>query len=68
VSGFGQDGPYASRTRYDFFIQGMSGIMSLTGEPDGAPQKWVLPLLIFLQVYKVSSASKRLLQSAIAAG
>lgn len=39
VTGFGQDGPYASRAGYDFLIQGMSGIMSLTGEPEGQPQK-----------------------------
>ncbi len=39
VTGFGQDGPYAARAGYDFIIQGMSGIMDLTGEPDGPPQK-----------------------------
>jgi crotonobetainyl-CoA:carnitine CoA-transferase CaiB-like acyl-CoA transferase len=39
ITGFGQDGPYASRAGYDFIIQGMSGIMDLTGDPDGAPQK-----------------------------
>jgi len=39
VTGFGQDGPYTSHAGYDFLIQMMSGIMSLTGEPDGAPQK-----------------------------
>lgn len=39
VSGFGQDGPYATRAGYDFLIQGMSGIMSLTGEQTGEPQK-----------------------------
>lgn len=39
ITGFGQDGPYAGRAGYDFIIQGMSGIMDLTGEPDGAPQK-----------------------------
>ncbi len=39
VTGFGQDGPYAQRAGYDFLIQGMAGIMSLTGEPDGQPQK-----------------------------
>jgi crotonobetainyl-CoA:carnitine CoA-transferase CaiB-like acyl-CoA transferase len=39
ITGFGQDGPYAARPGYDFIIQGMGGIMSLTGEPDGAPQK-----------------------------
>ena len=39
ISGFGQDGPYASRPGYDFIIQGMSGIMDVTGAPDGEPQK-----------------------------
>ncbi|MEO0620910.1 MAG: CaiB/BaiF CoA-transferase family protein [Pseudomonadota bacterium] len=39
ITGFGQDGPYAGRAGYDFLIQGMSGIMSLTGEPAGEPQK-----------------------------
>ena len=39
VTGFGQDGPYAHRAGYDFLIQGMSGIMDLTGDPAGEPQK-----------------------------
>jgi crotonobetainyl-CoA:carnitine CoA-transferase CaiB-like acyl-CoA transferase len=39
ITGFGQDGPYAKRPGYDFTIQGMSGLMSITGEPDGQPQK-----------------------------
>ncbi|WP_425230257.1 CaiB/BaiF CoA transferase family protein [Sphingomonas sp.] len=39
ITGFGQDGPYASRAGYDYIVQGMSGIMDLTGEPDGQPQK-----------------------------
>jgi crotonobetainyl-CoA:carnitine CoA-transferase CaiB-like acyl-CoA transferase len=39
VTGFGQDGPYAGRAGYDFMIQGMSGFMDLTGEPDGPPEK-----------------------------
>ncbi len=39
VTGFGQDGPYAARAGYDFLIQGMGGIMDLTGEAEGAPQK-----------------------------
>ncbi len=39
ITGFGQDGPYASRAGYDFIVQGMSGIMDITGEPDGAPMK-----------------------------
>ncbi|MEM9602709.1 MAG: CaiB/BaiF CoA-transferase family protein [Pseudomonadota bacterium] len=39
VTGFGQTGPYARRAGYDFLVQGMGGIMSVTGEPDGLPQK-----------------------------
>jgi crotonobetainyl-CoA:carnitine CoA-transferase CaiB-like acyl-CoA transferase len=39
VSGFGQDGPRRDEPGYDFVAQGMSGLMSLTGEPDGAPMK-----------------------------
>lgn len=42
ISGFGQDGPYAGRAGYDFLIQGMGGLMSLTGRPDaegGEPTK-----------------------------
>lgn len=43
VTGFGQDGPYAHRAGYDFLIQGMGGLMSITGErddlPGGGPQK-----------------------------
>ncbi|UWQ28201.1 CaiB/BaiF CoA-transferase family protein [Leisingera sp. M523] len=39
VTGFGQDGPYAKRAGYDFLLQGMSGLMSITGAQDGQPQK-----------------------------
>jgi crotonobetainyl-CoA:carnitine CoA-transferase CaiB-like acyl-CoA transferase len=39
ITGFGQNGPYAARAGYDFLIQGMSGLMSVTGEPDQPPQK-----------------------------
>jgi crotonobetainyl-CoA:carnitine CoA-transferase CaiB-like acyl-CoA transferase len=39
VTGFGQNGPWAARPGYDFMIQGLGGIMSLTGAPDGEPQK-----------------------------
>ena len=39
ITGFGQNGPYAKRAGYDFLLQGMSGLMSITGEPDGQPQK-----------------------------
>ena len=37
ITGFGQDGPYADRAGYDFIIQGMGGMMSVTGLPDGEP-------------------------------
>src|SRR5919107_6140911 len=39
ITGFGQTGPYAPRAGYDFIIQAMGGIMDLTGEPGGEPQK-----------------------------
>ncbi|MCZ4280344.1 CaiB/BaiF CoA-transferase family protein [Kiloniella laminariae] len=39
ITGFGQTGPYAPQAGYDFLIQGMGGIMSLTGEPEGQPMK-----------------------------
>jgi crotonobetainyl-CoA:carnitine CoA-transferase CaiB-like acyl-CoA transferase len=39
ITGFGQTGPYAKRAGYDYLVQGMGGIMSVTGEPDGPPEK-----------------------------
>lgn len=39
VTGFGQTGPYKERAGYDFIAQGLGGIMSVTGEPDGQPMK-----------------------------
>jgi crotonobetainyl-CoA:carnitine CoA-transferase CaiB-like acyl-CoA transferase len=39
ITGFGQTGPYAHRPGYDYIIQGMCGLMSLTGEPGEMPQK-----------------------------
>ncbi|MBT8474388.1 MAG: CoA transferase [Alphaproteobacteria bacterium] len=39
ITGFGQTGPYAHRAGYDYIIQGMSGLMSITGDPTGQPQK-----------------------------
>ena len=44
ITGFGQTGPYAPRPGYDALIQGMGGVMSLTGEPDGMPQKVGVPV------------------------
>jgi crotonobetainyl-CoA:carnitine CoA-transferase CaiB-like acyl-CoA transferase len=54
VTGFGQDGPYASRPGYDAIIQAMSGIMDLTGEASGEPQKIGVAFAdIFTGVYGV---------------
>jgi crotonobetainyl-CoA:carnitine CoA-transferase CaiB-like acyl-CoA transferase len=39
ITGFGQDGPYAHRAGYDLLVQGMGGIMDLTGMPDGEPMR-----------------------------
>jgi crotonobetainyl-CoA:carnitine CoA-transferase CaiB-like acyl-CoA transferase len=44
ITGFGQTGPYAPRPGYDSLIQAMGGVMSLTGEPDGPPQKVGVPV------------------------
>jgi crotonobetainyl-CoA:carnitine CoA-transferase CaiB-like acyl-CoA transferase len=52
ITGFGHTGPYAHRAGYDFIIQGMSGLMSITGEPDGLPQKSGMAITdIFTGVY-----------------
>jgi crotonobetainyl-CoA:carnitine CoA-transferase CaiB-like acyl-CoA transferase len=54
ITGFGQDGPYAHRAGYDFIVQGMSGMMSITGEAEGAPQKVGVAVTdIFTGVYAV---------------
>jgi crotonobetainyl-CoA:carnitine CoA-transferase CaiB-like acyl-CoA transferase len=44
ITGFGQTGPYAARPGYDSLVQAMGGVMSLTGEPDGMPQKVGVPV------------------------
>jgi formyl-CoA transferase len=44
ISGFGQTGPYAQRAGYDLIAQGLSGVMSVTGEPDGDPIKCGIPV------------------------
>ena len=54
ITGFGQTGPYAHRAGYDFILQGMSGLMSITGEPDGQPQKVGVAVTdIFTGLYSV---------------
>ncbi|MEX0368689.1 MAG: CaiB/BaiF CoA transferase family protein [Ruegeria sp.] len=55
ITGFGQTGPYAHRAGYDFIIQGMSGLMSITGEPDGQPQKAGVAITdVFTGIYAVA--------------
>ena len=44
ASGFGQTGPYSQRAGLDLIVQGMSGLMSITGEPGGAPVKVGVPI------------------------
>ncbi len=52
ITGFGHTGPYAHRAGYDFIIQGMSGLMSVTGEPDRQPQKSGMAITdIFTGIY-----------------
>ena len=54
ITGFGHDGPYAHRAGYDFIIQGLGGMMDLTGEPDGEPQKPGVAIAdIFTGLYSV---------------
>ncbi|MEO1452788.1 MAG: CaiB/BaiF CoA-transferase family protein [Pseudomonadota bacterium] len=56
ITGFGQDGPYAHRAGYDYIIQGMSGLMSVTGDPTGQPQKVGVAVTdIFTGVYATTA-------------
>ena len=63
VTGFGQDGPRANEPGYDAMIQGLGGIMDLTGEPDGAPQKVGVAFAdIFTGLYGVAAIQAALLR------
>jgi crotonobetainyl-CoA:carnitine CoA-transferase CaiB-like acyl-CoA transferase len=54
VTGFGQDGPYAPRAGYDLLVQGMGGIMDVTGNPDGEPMRVGVPMVdIFTGTFSV---------------
>jgi crotonobetainyl-CoA:carnitine CoA-transferase CaiB-like acyl-CoA transferase len=56
ITGFGQTGPYAHRPGYDFIIQGISGLMSITGEPDRQPQKHGMAITdIFTGIYSTTA-------------
>lgn len=66
VTGFGQTGPYAPRPGYDFLIQGMAGLMSITGEPDGEPQKVGVPIAdIMAGMYAAVSVNAALRHAAV---
>jgi len=63
ITGFGQTGPYASRAGYDFIIQGMSGLMSVTGEAGGAPQKVGVAVTdVFTGVYAATAILAAIIQ------
>ncbi len=66
ITGFGHDGPYASRAGYDFIVQGMGGAMELNGEPDGEPQKVGVAVAdIFTGVYAVAAIEAALIRRGI---
>ena len=63
ITGFGQTGPYAHRAGYDFIIQGMAGLMSVTGEPAGQPQKVGVAVTdVFTGVYGATAILAALVQ------
>ncbi|MFK8034678.1 MAG: CaiB/BaiF CoA transferase family protein [Hyphomicrobiales bacterium] len=66
ITGFGQEGPKASHAGYDLMIQGLSGIMSLTGEPDREPQKMGMAFAdVFTGLYSVIAIQASLASRAI---
>ncbi|HKY87374.1 MAG TPA: CaiB/BaiF CoA-transferase family protein [Pseudorhodoplanes sp.] len=64
VTGFGQSGPYAPRAGYDLMIQGMGGIMSITGEPSGPMRLGVAFADVFTGVYSALAIQAALVQRA----
>ncbi|MDQ0561363.1 crotonobetainyl-CoA:carnitine CoA-transferase CaiB-like acyl-CoA transferase [Rhizobium mesoamericanum] len=62
ITGFGQSGPYASLAGYDYIVQGMSGFMSITGEPDGQPMKAGVAIAdVFTGIYAVAAIEAALI-------
>lgn len=56
ITGFGLTGPYAKRPGYDYIVQGMGGLMSLTGEPEGEPMKSAVAVAdLFTGMYAVTA-------------
>ncbi|NEY90172.1 CaiB/BaiF CoA transferase family protein [Tabrizicola oligotrophica] len=63
ITGFGQTGPYAHRAGYDFIIQGMAGLMSVTGEKGGQPQKVGVAVTdVFTGIYGATAILAALVQ------
>jgi crotonobetainyl-CoA:carnitine CoA-transferase CaiB-like acyl-CoA transferase len=64
ITGFGQTGPYASYAGYDFIVQGMSGFMSITGEPQGEPMKAGTAIAdLFTGIYAVTAIEAALIRA-----
>lgn len=64
ITGFGQTGPYADFAGYDYIVQGMSGFMSITGEPDGQPMKAGVAVAdIFTGIYSVTAIQAALIHA-----
>ena len=63
ISGYGREGPNAARLGYDFILQGESGLMSVTGEPDGPPMKVGVP---FVDITTGTYASQAVLAALLA--
>ncbi|MGM4981579.1 MULTISPECIES: CaiB/BaiF CoA transferase family protein [Rhizobium] len=64
ITGFGQTGPYAGLAGYDYIVQGISGFMSITGEPDGQPMKAGVAIAdIFTGIYAVSAIEAALIHA-----
>lgn len=65
ITGFGQTGPYAPRPGYDFLVQGMGGIMHITGEPDREPMKIGVAFAdVFTGLYAVIAIQAALIECA----
>ncbi|OHV84224.1 CaiB/BaiF CoA-transferase family protein [Rhizobium sp. LCM 4573] len=64
ITGFGQNGPYANLAGYDYIVQGMSGFMSITGEPEGQPMKAGVAIAdIFTGIYAVTAIQGALIHA-----
>ncbi|MDD2704832.1 MAG: CaiB/BaiF CoA-transferase family protein [Acidocella sp.] len=65
ITGFGQTGPYRHRAGYDFLMQGMGGLMSVTGTPEGEPMKAGVAVVdVFTGMYAATAVLAALLERA----